>query len=584
LESGPIQAVSGGDRGADPTSGAAIDARAGRPTNLRLPGYVHALSKSVRQIAQRYATETGREMAVAQGPRPLAVHDGDVVVALTGDVDAALMDHLFADPSRQILPGLLCAPSPAQLSDLCRRSSAALQRQGPERLKRIHINADKAFTEQRSGVDVFFGGPASLDRVRDALSERPSILQMRAHGDGITLRLTATSFVCPVVGPEPVRAPLGLQCESVGRCTRIWSWPTFQEAEEKGLLSPVNVLGARIGLIWSCYAFRVPDDVVSDEYGLMSTLQARGAFDAILTIWRRDIVPNTDGLLFALSQGRPIGTAAADFNAGDEVRQTGGAFCLLGDPAIALQTQRQATPPTPATSAFQPGRESAPTLEPAAFLLRMLDYAAAHRHECHPEELAGAMSAVRAWRDSNDEVSHRTVLTALSRLPAIEKLFSPFARPWADVPATNCPICARSIRPIRLELPQWHEGERLSYLCPTCEEAADLPIGWRVEVDLQALGQGRIYLKGLPEGAQGVLCVTTLSGSAQPYASQVISINDLGSARDGALSAILPTLPDWPVRCHFLICRLPHIAAVRIKLRREADGRVRRPGLGSGLV
>lgn len=538
-------------------------------TDITSPGMVYALGEGSQPAARLYSSLTGREWSVYEGTgMPAGLND--VIVCTTGYLTSQLMHNLYVSGNGAGAPGILCAPTPAELEQVCRRQALKLMPPQSRNVRRVFAYPLMNFPTIYRGDDIFVSGAESIETLQRLLSSHAAVLCIHTFSDGIDFVLSDRHFACPFSSP-PAGNELLPFCQVEGKCKRMLpAKPRIADAWQTGSLVPLSTLSARIVILCACNTVRLVDGVMDPAYGIAPALLRQADLGVLITFWRSEYMISDRAYLNKfineLCAGVQVGVAVKTFNSSDHAARLGLKFCVIGDPSFALPADQgfvslpTGLPAVPENGpAIQIGersmREKALLLKDAVAtavrLVRRFDAVKGKR-------LAASLMSYAQAQPNQDssgqqEIGNldRAILDFLAPAPWLDKF-----RPQYEVTDMRedgiCPSCFSPSRTFRKVFPSHPGAPWQTILCAACGEYT-FPEHWNLALDLSDLGKRCVTVSGIPAG-----------GSVLFSLNDVYCFHDSFHRADGVSVGegkysftIPPGLPSIPIRCNVLVaCQL----------------------------
>jgi hypothetical protein len=500
------------------------------------------------------------------------------------------MNRLYVEGDHGGVPGLLCAPSPAELEEVCRRQAAKLVRPAVQTPRRVFLYPTMDFDHIRRGTDLIIGGNHSSAGVLAALSAGAAVLAISTHSDGIDVTLSSRQFGCPFLTPSTMPEPLP-QCQVVGRCTRFPAWPTIMDAQKSGRIVPLSGIRADICILLSCSILRLPDGIINPGHALAAALLQQADLGVLVTTWRRERLIQDgaclNGMINALCSGEAVGSVVRSFNDSSLAGELGIKLCVIGDPRfrVHIAATFNQLPEARGTSpiAVRPSSTATRQSNGEITLLRsaieqtirtksVFDMAKARLLLRGLEQLANPSLPGHpiAWNVANlDSV----LLDFLCAAPQLHSFFSGLGKEEEIDERDVCPCCLEPARGSMLTFPTHGAEPRRLVRCAVCADSLNVPRGWQFALDLGQFGNRMIALSGVPQGAQARVSFVALADSIGPMRSRIFETHLVDPSQRRQLTYRIPDqLPPVPLYCRILVAHRLKIGLISFKIRQLSDG------------
>jgi hypothetical protein len=544
-----------------------------------LPGVVYGVGSDVASAGRLYAGLTGRcYKDCANTLSGIKASSNDVIVCTTSQLTPHFMHTLYADDNSIGAPGLLFAPTPSGLEDVCRRQVERLKSGFPVTSQRVFIYPMLELTTIKRGEDLFIGGALNGDELLSILSSGVPLLALFSHSDGIDLRLSLHQHACPFVDSVLIGDDnLTPGCQVLGHCIRFPTKPTFSEARRRGAIVPVKVLRSQIGIISVCHGVKLSDGAIDPAYGLATALLRQASFAVIVTTWSRQMTPpdhsHLNSLINDLCSGAQTGQAVHSYNQSAVAKHLRSTLCILGDPAFSL-ARDLGFPPLPVTGLTLGESESpASTLGKARFLQELVAQSMRDSSEFDTVKGNNLLRLLAAGQQSWEDISQANwapldalLIDFLSAGPWLDERFACFREIQSTTTEVECPSCSAPAIQIRLCFPEYRVVPRDEIRCPCCDESRNMPITWKTCLELDGGRQGLIKVHHVPEGAQIVL------GLYYPW-GPALKVFLWPSIDNIWLPFRIPEqIPSLPLKCRVLVVRKLEIGVLGFNVRKLPSG------------
>lgn len=503
-------------------------------TTYSRAGVVVSIGAGVKSIGQLYAHLTGRQSRHFKDASEFGSFDQiAVVVTLTSNLDEALMTRLYGDSKLSTAPGLITSATPDHLARSAKRYAAALMLKGFQSGDRVFLYSSKDFQTMHRAEGLFLSGAAPAEEVTQGLASGAALLFVDAESSGFNIAISETKFICPLPRSERAVLELSPLCAHMDRCTSFPALPKIDEAWETGQLVGPSDVRAQALVLFSCSVLRLPDGILSAESNLGAAISTSATVGACITTWREERdYPNgaaLNGMINAVSEGRAVGCAVADFNGSDHAAWLGINLCLLGDPEYSIRPLSDlppipgpATPPAPKSHSF-----SAPMSGSSTMLAQLAIKRAILRDAPSRLPMREGVDDIASIFEALDRLEHAVLtgangdaveglqraandcfLNFVEKWPWVEEMVQPFTISGARNETVPCFNCGRPGRSYRFRfLHDSLDDLFVSPRCVSCSAQRMTPINCEPRILFTSLKDGQICLLEGVAGMQAIVSV-----------------------------------------------------------------------------
>lgn len=306
---------------------------------------VLCLDPSLELEARLYAHLTGRSYVVIRCLGDLHNYaDYSVLVTTFDHVNPTLLESIYRSSRVKNTPGIICAPSQAELRLQVLLRSAALffcRNSKPANrgsLRWVDVMPHSSF-QYKTKTRRVLGRTARRDSVRAALMSKADILRVVTTSDGIDVDIGKHSTICAIVRPEATadttKSP---RCVATGFCHRMHM--PVEQALDSGVLLDPRFIRAKIMLWQTCLGVMVGSHVTDDRWGVGLQLLASETVGALISTCDYILTAAycTETLAQEIGRGVPIGIALHNFHSARANETLAHRFFIFGDPDFTIHT------------------------------------------------------------------------------------------------------------------------------------------------------------------------------------------------------------------------------------------------------
>ena len=473
-------------------------------------GKVVPLDAGVREVAEAYASWTGRELSLFPPVLESGVLEGAVLVGFERHIDAQLLRRVYATVQTNA-PGLLVAQTIEELWSSAMANIEALTVEEPE-IERAVFIADEGVALLEDASSTWEHPLTDASDVRQVLTQGAGVLAIVTHSDGIDAFLAPGVTLCSLAGD------VGNRFEGHNRCQRTRECHAHAQSVDTALKSgnlidPTDI-SARFLIFGSCWGYLPIDGRRPDQpLNLGMRFAQNRKIGAALLPWRVSTVRTIDieWLCDLVVAGASAGRVLARLHRDPPGYLIGGGYCLVGDPATRLRVPGSSTPgpPPPQLAERVERRRGAPRDTKRMFVRACLEGIASQNPDSAPRAAPADRPMAQLCDDLNDDrptlEQDRSLQAEILR--AMAKQFMPPYRGWLSYARTSvdakaseakCPSCGRThgdLLVMRCEIPSL-DIERTLADCAYCGIVCDVPGRRSIGIETSESGAVKVALRG----------------------------------------------------------------------------------------
>jgi len=535
--------------------------RASAAAPHRYDGAVVCLGDEPIAAARLHAHLTGRELRIAHNVDELPTIDRiAVVVTMAASVTSQLLTQLYevVAPLQSLAPGVVAGENAEVLRWAVIKSAIPIVAKPEPARRRVFVSPYAQSMPAPGPFDLRFDAESPARRVDGALRDDAGLVVLVTSSNSLDVNIARDALLCPHFGTYSGFEGGIPRCLEIGRCCRLPDRPMRRAAEQAGRIVGTAGLRGRMLLVSACSPMKVADGMIDQRYGFSLALFRDAHAGAVLANWypTQNMGDESflDDFINRISAGLSLGVALAAFNASEQALAHAAQFCLLGDPAFAVEFEETwpvASAPRAAVDSRFDGELPADTSvdfwdsfdwhrKRMAQLIDFTSKADPALDRYGAERALASLGSIAAMSTNGateaqlrDAVASMSVdvLDFYARADTVSELPQPYTVQFHRK-STRCPYC---LGPARLSSYLSRDSRRevrRTIECAKCGEVASTPLQPSFDLCWESAREGIVRLTARPRLGAAVLYVAPFADRTQTKKIAVLGDEPVVLPRD----------------------------------------------------